>query len=278
MDFETLQKSALSFCETTPLNFVAEEDALRPDLAGMKIYEEPIFGAASADSPLFQTLKQPGVVHPDAWLPTDWLPEAKSVISFFLPFTDVVKRTNNMERNVASDEWKHARIEGQIMLNAMGKYICEQLEKAGHSAVFPTTDPRFYRIEPLISNWSERHIAYVCGLGTFGISRGLITRKGMAGRFGSVITSAEFPSTPHAYSNPFEYCILCGACQKKCPVDAIDIKKGVIHGKDQAICTPFVRSTYLPPHGPNQRVRYGCGKCQVDVPCESGIPLRKLVK
>ena len=42
MDFETLQKSALSFCETTPLNFVAEEDAMRPDLAGMKIYEEPI--------------------------------------------------------------------------------------------------------------------------------------------------------------------------------------------------------------------------------------------
>lgn len=33
------------------------------------------------------------------------------------------------------------------------------------------------------SNWSERHAAYVCGLGTFGLSKGLITDKGMGRTF-----------------------------------------------------------------------------------------------
>ena len=30
----------------------------------------------------------------------------------------------------------------------------------------------------------------------------------------------------------------------------------------------------FPSYGPNQRVRYGCGKCQCGVPCASGIPKR----
>jgi DNA gyrase/topoisomerase IV subunit B len=51
--------------------------------------------------------------------------------------------------------------------------------------------------------------------------------------------------------------------------------KGVVNGKDQLICGPFVNSTRRPPHGPNQRSRYGCGKCQVATPCESGIPGKK---
>ena len=96
----------------------------------------------------------------------------------------------------------------------------------------------------------------------------------MAGRFGSIVTTAPLPVTERPYDNPFAYCILCGACQTRCPVNAIDIRRGVIDGKNQAICAPFVNGTRRPPHGPNQRKRYGCGKCQVGVPCESGIPLR----
>jgi len=275
MNFAQLLDSANAFLEKSSLNHVSEEDALRPDLIGMKIYDEPIFGVASADSLLFEQLKSPEVVHPESMLPTDWLPEAKSVISFFLPFTETVKRSNAQTKDKASDEWLHARIEGQMMLEALGQYLCESLDREGYSAVFPTTDPRMRIIMPNVSNWSERHVAYACGLGTFGISRGLITKKGMAGRFGSIVTTAVLPVTEHEYSDPFEDCIMCGKCQKNCPVNAIDIKKGVISGKDQAICAPYIQDSYLPPHGPNNRVRYGCGKCQVNVPCESGIPLLK---
>lgn len=127
-------------------------------------------------------------------------------------------------------------------------------------------------ITPYISTWSERHAAYAAGLGTFGLSKGLITKKGMAGRFGSVITNAEFSPSIRSYSSPFEYCIMCGACMEKCPVGAIDKARGYALGKDQLICGPYVGSSKLPPHGPHQRIRYGCGKCQSGVPCESSLP------
>ena len=275
MDLAKITDAAKEFVEQNTLNYISEEDAIRPDLIGMRIYDEPLIGIAAADSPLFLQLKEPGVVHPEAFLPADWLPGAKSVLSFFLPFTEAVKHSNAQHRETASDEWLHARIEGQMMLEALGHHLCEVLQEDGYSCVFPTTDARFRIIEPCISNWSERHAAYVCGLGTFGISRGLITKKGMAGRFGSIITSAVLPVTQHEYSDPFEYCILCGKCQKNCPAGAIDMSRGVVHGKDQSVCASVVSASYLPPHGPNGRVRYGCGKCQVNVPCESGIPRRQ---
>ncbi|MBQ8831547.1 MAG: epoxyqueuosine reductase [Oscillospiraceae bacterium] len=264
--------SAAKYILNSKENFVSAEDALRPELAGMQIYDEPIFAVASADDPLFLQLREPKVVGAGAFLPSDWLDGAKSVISFFLPFTDAVKKSNRIDPVKASDEWLHARIEGQTAVDTLGAHICSLLKSEGFDAVYPSRDPRFTTIAPLTSNWSERHIAYICGLGTFGLSKGLITEKGMAGRFGSVVTTAELPVTPRPYSSPFEYCTMCKACQRKCPPQAIDASKGVADGKDHSICAPFVNSTKLPPHGINNRVRYGCGKCQVGVPCESRIP------
>jgi len=275
MEFDRLTTLSTAFLADSPDNYVKAEDALTADLAGMQIYDEPLFAVASADDPLFKELQKPGIVGPGAYLPSDWLSDAKSVISFFLPFTQQVKISNRILNNVASNEWLHARIEGQLVLDRLGKYICSLLADEGFEAVYPTTDKRFRMLGPYASCWSERHVAYVCGLGTFGLSKGLITKKGMAGRFGSVVTNAVLPVTVREYSDPFEYCTMCGKCQINCPVNAIDKTKGVANGKDQLICGPFVNSTFRPPHGPNQRKRYGCGKCQVAVPCESGIPGRK---
>ena len=63
MTLEKLMEEAKKFL-SGPENFVAAEDALRPELAGMRIYEEPIFGVAAADDPLFLELRRPEVVHP----------------------------------------------------------------------------------------------------------------------------------------------------------------------------------------------------------------------
>ena len=115
------------------------------------------------------------------------------------------------------------------------------------------------------SNWPERHVAFVCGLGTFGLSKGLITSKGMAGRFGSIVTELEIIPNKREYEGIYEYCTECGACIKKCPVNAITFE----NGKDHQICCEFVdltKNKYKP--------RYGCGKCQVSVPCESRIPVK----
>lgn len=129
-------------------------------------------------------------------------------------------------------------------------------------------------IEPFKSNWSERHAAYAAGLGTFGLSKGLITKKGMAGRIGSLITDAYFEPTVREYKDPFEYCTRCGACQNRCPGQAIDITRGMALAKDQIKCVSHISNSTKKPFGVNKRVRYGCGKCQVSLPCSDAIPIK----
>lgn len=285
MDKNTLIAQIVNFVAKSKDNFITAEDAISPDLAGLKLYEAPLIGFARADDILFtREFKQNGVIHPAYLAPLEWLPSASTVISFFLPFTKAVKKSNRTKTDApylpglpqrCSPEWLHARIEGQQFIQKLTDYIQSILYQEGFETVCPTTSGKLRMITPYIATWSERHAAYAAGLGTFGLSKGLITEKGMAGRFGSVITSAAFAPSVRPYDTPFAYCTMCGACEVKCPVDAIDKAKGCALGKDQQICGPYVEGSKLPPHGPHQRVRYGCGKCQVGLPCESRIPTRR---
>ena len=114
-----------------------------------------------------------------------------------------------------------------------------------------TWDPRFWKSETpkgielpdygFTSNWSERHIAFVCGLGTFGLSRGLITKAGIAGRFASLVTDLEFEPVLREYDGLYDYCTNCGACIRRCPVNAISFEKGKAHEP----CASFLDYTCL---------------------------------
>ncbi len=284
---ETMKKNELisaihDFVDHSKENRVSAEDAIYPHLSGMRIFDSPLVGFSSADDEFYTTIfKQEGVIHPLFMAPREWMPEAVTVISFFLPFTNQIRESNRkrMDEPYApgipqrcSAEWLHGRIEGQAFVNTLTDFIEELLQSNGYRAFSPTGSGRIQMLMPYCSNWSERHAAYASGLGTFGLSKGLITEKGMAGRFGSVITEAFFEPTPRSYNDPFEYCRMCGACENQCPVHAIDGSKGCKTGKDHTICAPYVNGGTLPPHGPRNVVRYGCGKCQIDVPCEMGIP------
>jgi len=285
MTNEELMRQLARFAADSPSSHISGEDAITPSLAGLQMYDTPITGFAAADDPLFTTeFKKDGVIHPEYMAPGEWLPGAKTVISFFLPFSKAVRESNRLPLDEpyapgipqrCSAEWLHARVEGQDLINEVTDRLQELLKEAGFASVCPTTSGRLRLITPYLSTWSERHAAYAAGLGTFGLSKGLITEKGMAGRLGSVITDAVFLPTPRPYSDPFEYCAMCGACMRSCPASAIDMAKGCALGKDQLLCGPYVEGGKLPLHGPRQRQRYGCGKCQVGVPCESGIPQKR---
>lgn len=255
---------------------VSEKQAIAPGLRGMKLFEAPLIGIGGAKDPLFYEFKKEGVIGPHYMLPAEWLPEAESVISVFLPFTETVRQANRKNDKIPSPEWLHGRIEGQQFVREVAEYLKKRIEQFGGRAVVPSQDERFWAEEQppgenncqygFTSNWSERHTAFVCGLGTFGLSRGLITRKGMAGRFFSMITDLKFPPTPRKYQGLYEYCIQCGRCAERCPVRAISPE----HGKKHVPCgryIDFTKEKYFP--------RYGCGKCQTGVPCESGIPAKQ---
>ncbi|WP_371362051.1 Epoxyqueuosine reductase [Sporomusa rhizae] len=275
MDKTTICTVAAQFVEASKYNYVAEEIAISPRVVGLKMFEEPLCAIGSATDRYFNELKKNTAIGEHFLLPQQWLPEAKTVISFFFPFTKEVKTTNNRDKVWPSDEWLHARIEGQEFINKFAIYIKSVLQDAGYKGVAPSLDERFWSksafnsatVHPeasFTSNWSERHVAFVCGLGTFGLSKGLITSKGMAGRFTSLITDLELTPDTRNYRDIYEYCSHCGACVKKCPTGAISLEEG----KDHPTCCAFVGTTaekYAP--------RYGCGKCQTGVPCESKIPL-----
>lgn len=267
-------QSLEEFVLRSPGNYVSKEDAMTPDVEGMQLFDPPIFAVGDPDDPLFEELRKPNVVGPHTLLPRDWLPEANSVISFFLPFSNEVKRDNSADpQGWPSPGWLHGRIEGQAFLLDFCRELVSQLSQEGEQSVVPALDSRFWSVSPpepgselaYTSCWSERHAAFVCGLGTFSLSKGLITEKGLCGRFGSIITTARLPRTSRPYHEVEEYCTHCGACARNCPAGAISLE----HGKQHKPCYDF-QAKVLERWGP----RFGCGKCQVAVPCMSGIPNR----
>ncbi len=264
-----LEKFILSDSE----NCIKASHALREDLVGIRFFDAPLMGCTAANDPIFSEMKGNPVAYGKLLrLPEEWLPGAKSVISFFLPYSNEIKVSNREDGVLPSDEWLHARIEGQAFLLKACRHLAAKIESEGFKTVIPAIssdffsardDERMNRGEPLfVSNWSERHIAYAAGLGTFGLAKHLITEKGVCGRFGSIITDAALEPTPRKYTNPYEYCSFCGACADRCPMGAIAGEE-----KNNSICSEFINKV-----GKLFAPRYGCGRCQIGVPCEKGIP------
>ncbi|MBE6463721.1 MAG: epoxyqueuosine reductase [Eggerthellaceae bacterium] len=276
---EELMDAVNEFVRTSPLNAVPVDSVLRTGLDGARLIDDCVFAFGDASDPLFEVQKQPQAVGPQFMVPTEWLPEALSVISFFAPFSETVKASNRKIDGFPSGAWLHGRIDGQRVVFETCTFIVDWLEQRGFKAVVPSLDPRFKAIDDIRdeegqiileksfrSNWSERHVAYVCGLGTFALSRGIITEKGISGRVGTVVTNAPLAFTKRPYEGLYDYCNRCGACAAHCPVNAISLETG----KQQIPCWMFLEQTKLTCAAPY----FGCGKCQAGVPCESRIPAR----
>ncbi|EIW15537.1 MULTISPECIES: epoxyqueuosine reductase [Pelosinus] len=248
-----IQDAAWSFTKDSPLNTIAELDSLQ-------LFDAPLIAAADAFDPLFAKLKENEVVGPQHRMPQEWLEGAKSVISYFLPFTKRVREANR-KLGLAAREWMYGRYEGEQFNNSLRNYLVHFIKDSGMRAVAPGLDSRFSVVNRR-SNWSERHVAFVAGLGTFSLNRSLITAHGSAGRIGSIIVDAAIDPTERQYTGIDEHCTKCGACILRCPPLAINEQ-----GKDNAVCSDYLDRVLA-----RYRPRYGCGKCQTAVPCEASIP------
>ena len=278
MDVDALQVKLAEYVLSSPDNAIQASWALRDEIAGTPMFDAPIVGCASADDPMFTRVKAEDKILGDTFrLPGDWLPGARSVISIFYPFSEPVRKSNWDNLSVPSDEWLHGRIEGHEFIHATDRMVEGWLHDEGFKTCIPALEPSLviHKREPeeavglplFVSSWSERHVAFTAGLGTFGLSAHLITRVGKAGRFGSIITTADIQPTPRPYGDdPYAYCTRCGACTKRCPVNALSLE----HGKDYQACWVYMEETKI-----RFKPRYGCGKCQHIVPCETGIPNKR---
>ncbi|MGI5939771.1 MAG: epoxyqueuosine reductase [Thermoleophilia bacterium] len=203
-----------------------------------------------------------------------------TVISWALCQSEAVRATNRAESLHPSEAWTRACLFGQENNVKLHRALLAALNDAGYAAIAPSLLPEWQqRPSPDYGpapTWSERHVAYASGLGTFGLSGGLITARGKAHRLGSVIVRAHIPATPHAYDGPFDYCLflsrgLCGRCATRCPVGSINTS-----GRDKDACARHLGTTnreYVESHF--GLVGSACGLCQTGVPCEAGIPTQK---
>lgn len=179
-------------------------------------FREPLTGFASVDDPLFNTLSD--VIGYPVLHPRDLLPDAKSVAVFFVPFDTRVVKYARARAQYTNQEWSLAYYELNIVLEGLVERVVTEMRKLGvNAAREPVTEN--YDPVTLTTNWPHKSLAYVAGLGTFGINRVIITPFGCSGRLASVVVSEEIKPTrrPDGENCLYKSSGLCGACVKSCP-------------------------------------------------------------
>jgi epoxyqueuosine reductase len=260
----------------------AENDMRKPEPE--KAWDVPLVGFAAGPDPVWEQYKT--VVGPFHWTPREAFaeafpdlqvaPEELTVVSWILPQTGATKREQRAQTVYPAERWARTRVFGEQFNHQLRLQVAERFTAAGYPAVSPVETPRWGVRDSdayvYASTWSERHAAYAAGLGTFGLCDGLITPKGKAMRAGSVVVQLALPPTPRPYTDHRAYCLYfsegtCGECIDRCPAGALSPE-----GHDKVACKAHLDRSRAHVTEHYGFEGYGCGLCQVGVPCESGIP------
>jgi ferredoxin len=271
----------VDFLAKTPLNYMGE------NFGEEKMWGTPLVGFAAASDPIFKRFKALDACGPEHWLPEEIFDKAfpgtsakqedLTVVSWVLPQTEETKYSLRQEKEMPSERWSRSRIIGEKVNEKLRVYMASTLTGMGYEAVAPVNFPEWTRLDSMervyTSTWSERHTAYACGLGTFGLDDALITPLGKAMRLGSIVVKAQLEPDARPYDDIHAYCLhfaigKCNSCISRCPAGAISSQ-----GHDKIKCRDYLHSatpTYIKEH--YNLIGYSCGFCQTKVPCENGIP------
>ncbi|MFQ5892479.1 MAG: epoxyqueuosine reductase, partial [Candidatus Methanofastidiosia archaeon] len=194
------------------------------------------------------------------------LKDAETAISYFLPFEKEIPLSNVGGDN-SSRKWALAYVETNKLIVDLNKALSEKLKELNFDSFTlpPTHD---FDREKLISDWSHKHVAYIAGLGNFGLHQMLITERGCCGRLGSLITNAKIKPTERTNK---EFCLYkhdksCEKCVEKCTFGALKIDYFDRHKcyevllKNDRFHSDLGTTTV-------------CGKCVCVVPCSFVNPL-----
>ncbi len=262
-------------------------NALEPG-SDLPAFDQPLVGFAAGEDALFTFIKN-DIGPAFYWTPEEAFKAAfpaetvradeLSVIAWILPQTLHTRLAHRKSVGLPSPEWSKARHYGEKVNENLRLHLVDLFLAAGYKALAPVLLPQWARALSdrygYASSWSERHAAHVCGLGTFGLSDGLITPAGKAVRVGSVIIRKRFAPTPRTYTSHNEWCLFkstgkCLACMKRCPAGAISEA-----GHDKVKCKEYIRNVTAV-HVEQEQLGFrvnSCGLCQTKVPCESRNPL-----
>lgn len=255
---------------------------------GEKIYQGSLVGFASGNDPLFDEYKK--IIGPFHLTPAEAIamgaqaqevkiPAASQigVVSFILPFADLIVETNAAENRWCSPRWAQARLLGGIFTQTVQMALITELARYGILAVAPDMMPSFKtsRNTPVgyASNWSFRHLAFAAGLGSFGMSDLFISAKGTAHRCGAVVVALPLKPKRERAPHYRHHCLHhqsggCLMCAERCPASAISEK-----GHDKNRCGQNVVSSWPRNQVLNSINIYGCGLCSAATPCSQESPV-----
>jgi epoxyqueuosine reductase len=296
---ERLRSFIEGIFSTSHLNRLPEE------FGGERIFADPLLGVARGDDPIFLKFKE--VVHPEHLTPVEmWvktglpdeahLAERVRVLSIVFPFHSEIREAGKAAKDMPPEIYCVARNLANVFKREVVTRTVAFFQEAGFQATAGMLS-RAYEIiardfPRLASTWSERHLAFAAGLGSFSLHEGLITEAGCNVRLASVLTNAPLEITRRRNDDPFANCLQhatgkCGKCVKRCPGGALSLE-----GHDKMKCYLFGRvvdkemnprvGKFLKTHrrviDGKEQITYpvGCALCQFGVPCMDRNPVRSL--
>ncbi|HCY87046.1 MAG TPA: (Fe-S)-binding protein [Desulfobacteraceae bacterium] len=257
MDVLTLRKEVLEFARRR----ITEEKL-------PSWWRDPLLVTARADD-RFSIL--PKIASPRHMLPRDLLPEARTVIVFFLPFTPELAN-GNIPGNFPSNDWGKSLKRTNNLLGDISVFIRDIFKDEGYASELT---PATYNFDctTLTARWSHKHLAHISGLGRFGVNAQLITPAGCAGRLGSMVTAA--PMGDHPLVTQPELCRHkagkdCGLCIQRCPVGAVTpegIDRHRCNDRLQVVMKRFAQNPDM-----KDDIDEVCAKCVAGMPCSLSAP------
>ncbi len=282
-----IEKAIKEFVATSPLNCL-------PSCNNIPISEEPLVALADGDDSIFQDYKT--IIGDHHITPREamekyiesrrWRYDKKtdikniSVVSYAMPISREARLSERNTPHGGSAYYNHTRWLGEKFRIHLRDYLVLLLELMGHYAVTPS---RFVETKTtpngLMAGWSERHVAYACGLGTFGLNGLMITSRGCAIYLGSIVCDIRLTPTlrnkdSHTANCLYYYDGSCRTCIERCVGNAIDDQ-----GRSNLKCRENLTRNQpenLKQLGLDNDLVGGapaCGLCSNGVPCEDKIPV-----
>ncbi len=282
-----------------PLNRLPEE------YGGGRIFDTPTFGVAKGDDAIFLRFK--AVVGPKHLTPPEmWLQSGLAdvqdlaarlrIVSIIFPYVDRIRAESKTSRKMPAEIYSVGRNFANAFMDDVLARTVAFFQAKNFQATSGMRSPAFQIIvnaDPLniYATWSERHMAFAAGLGTFSLHEGFISEIGCNIRISSVITDAPLDVTLRKSDEPYANCLYytsakCKKCAARCPGDAISEE-----GHDKLKCYRYTMMVQeemtgrlgdlLKPHlryinGEEQwSYPVGCAFCQFDVPCMEKNPVKQ---
>ncbi len=281
---EFLAKIIKEYAVTCPANRL-------PEYNNEPAMTEPLVGFADGHDPLFQEYKKKEIIGDFHFTPEEALiyyheiqqknvknkkPANISVISVAFLASRETRLSTPPEAEKASSRFCYTYIHVADMMFDTLNQVVSLLEAEGYQAVAPDCT----RPVPMETNaegfhytdWSEKHVAYTAGLGTFGLQTLLVTPAGIPLHIASVITDLALTPTPRKYDHHRYHCLhyrdgSCHRCAQRCPVRAIKP-----YTFDQNKCLDYFFELEAAKDKSQETIPAMCALCLVGVPCEAGVP------